>query len=66
MKNLAIRLIEFYQTYLSFDRGLLSFLAPFGCCKYQPTCSEYTKSQIIKYGTLKGSYLGLLRIISCR
>ena len=37
-----------------------------GCnCKFYPTCSEYTKQAIEKYGCLKGSFLGLKRILRC-
>lgn len=66
MKHLAITLINFYQKYLSFDRGMLAFLAPGGACKFNPSCSEYTKQMILKHGTLQGSVLGLKRIWSCR
>lgn len=66
MSKICILAIEFYQRYLSFDTGALQFLAPGGACKYSPTCSEYTKQAIIKHGTLKGSWLGMRRIASCR
>lgn len=66
MKTVLIKLIEFYQTYLSFDRGLLAVFAPGGACKHSPTCSEYTKQMIVKYGVAKGIYEGGKRIISCR
>ena len=34
-------------------------------CRYLPTCSEYTKESIIKYGVVKGFWLGLKRIVKC-
>ena len=34
-------------------------------CKYYPSCSEYTKQAIEKYGVLKGIFLGISRIIRC-
>lgn len=34
-------------------------------CKYYPTCSEYTKQAIKKYGAIKGTGIGLARIIRC-
>ncbi|OGE33168.1 hypothetical protein A3E66_04160 [Candidatus Daviesbacteria bacterium RIFCSPHIGHO2_12_FULL_37_16] len=63
---ISIRLIEFYQKYLSFDRGILMFLAPGGACRYPVSCSEYTKRAIREFGVIRGSFLGIRRIISCR
>ena len=34
-------------------------------CKFYPTCSEYTKQAIKKYGIIKGSFLGMKRILKC-
>lgn len=34
-------------------------------CRFYPTCSEYTRQAIEKYGALKGSWLGLKRIVRC-
>lgn len=66
MKKLLLVLINFYQLFLSFDRGLLKFIAPGGACKYSPTCSQYTKQMINKFGAGKGLLLGAERIMSCR
>ena len=56
MKRFAIFLINIYQK--------ISALTP-SRCRFYPTCSEYTKQAIIKYGFLKGSWLGLKRIVRC-
>ncbi|MDD3236696.1 MAG: membrane protein insertion efficiency factor YidD [Candidatus Gastranaerophilales bacterium] len=56
LKNIFIQLIKFYQK--------LSSLKP-PVCRFYPTCSEYTKQAIIKYGILKGSWLGIKRISRC-
>lgn len=66
MSYLIIQLINFYQKYLSFDRGLLMVLAPGGACKYEVSCSEYMKIAIKEKGVVKGVYSGILRILSCR
>ena len=49
--------ISFYQGYLS------PLMKP--RCVFYPTCSEYTKQAIEKYGAFKGFYLGFLRIFRC-
>ena len=60
MKRILLFIINGYQRHIS------SWLELKGIrCKYHPTCSEYTKSAIIKYGALKGSMIGVRRIIKC-
>ena len=50
MKKICIYLIEWYQKHIS-----KFFVAKNIRCKYYPTCSEYTKQAIEKYGALKGT-----------
>lgn len=57
MKKIFLLLIRFYQT-------LLSPMLP-ASCRYMPTCSEYSKQAILKYGPLKGLWLGIKRILKC-
>ena len=60
MKILLIKAIEWYQKHIS------AWLSSKNInCKFYPTCSEYTKQAIIKYGSLKGVMLGIGRIIRC-
>jgi len=66
MSKLFIKIIEFYQKYLSFDKGILAFLAPGGACKYSPTCSEYAKIKIREFGVIRGGRMALKRIWECR
>ncbi|MBI2011460.1 membrane protein insertion efficiency factor YidD [Candidatus Daviesbacteria bacterium] len=66
MSKILLSLIDFYQKFLSFDHGVLSYFAPGGSCRNYPTCSQYTKQMIAEYGSIRGVYLGLRRIISCR
>ena len=66
MRLLILRLIDLYQIFFSFDRGLLMFLAPGGACKYELTCSEFTKRKIREFGVIGGIRAGIRRVISCR
>lgn len=60
MKKIFIKIINLYQKYIS------SWLASKNIhCKYYPSCSEYTKQAIQKYGVVKGSILGIWRILRC-
>lgn len=56
MKKIFLFLISIYQK--------ISKHTP-PVCRFYPTCSEYTKQAIIKYGVLKGVWLGIKRILRC-
>ena len=58
LKQFSQNLINFYQ------KNISVFLKP-NTCVFFPSCSEYTKQAIEKYGILKGIYLGLRRILRC-
>ena len=60
MKKLLIKLITIYQNHIS--KWLTSKNIN---CKFYPTCSEYTKQAIEKYGAGKGLLLGFWRILRC-
>lgn len=60
MKHILLFCVKVYKKTLS------PYLSYKGInCKFYPTCSEYTKQAITKYGSLKGSFIGLKRIIRC-
>ena len=65
MKYFIVLFIKVYQKTLSPDHGLFSFFYPNGYCRYYPSCSEYAKEAIEKKGVIKGSGLGLWRIVRC-
>ena len=57
MKYIMIRMIRFYQKYLSPLKSTK--------CPYYPTCSQYGLEAIQKYGAVKGSVLAAWRILRC-
>ena len=34
-------------------------------CGFYPTCSEYSRQAITKYGAVKGTYLSVKRLLKC-
>lgn len=57
MKKIIIFIIEIYQKNISPLLGKK--------CKFYPTCSEYTKQAVEKYGVVIGLYKGIKRILRC-
>jgi len=51
------RVLEWYQKYLS-------PLLP-ASCRFEPTCSEYAREALRKYGLWKGLLLSLWRVLRC-
>jgi hypothetical protein len=54
---LALKLIDVYQRYI---RPAMP-----ASCRFEPSCSEYTKQAIQKYGLIKGVCKGIKRILRC-
>jgi len=57
IKIAVIKAIDFYHNYLS--------LLKIPSCRYYPSCSQYTKEAVIKYGVPKGLLKGTYRIFRC-
>ncbi|MBP5794465.1 MAG: membrane protein insertion efficiency factor YidD [Alphaproteobacteria bacterium] len=53
-------MIRMYQSCIS------PFVGGRCACRFVPSCSEYTKIAIEKYGFIRGVALGLRRILRCR
>lgn len=60
MKRICIFLLKIYKKLIS-----PMFYAIGVRCKYHPTCSEYMKQAIEKYGVSKGLFLGIKRLLKC-
>jgi hypothetical protein len=49
--------LRFYKAYLS-----ILFA---GSCRFEPTCSRYAYEAIERFGVMRGSWLGLKRLLRC-
>lgn len=58
MKFLVLDLLGVYKAIVS------PFLPP--ACRFEPTCSEYAKQAVEKYGVLRGVWMGTKRILRCQ
>ena len=57
-QRLAIAPIAFYRRFISPLKATPS-------CRFHPTCSAYTLEAIEVHGVLRGSWLGIRRILKC-
>jgi len=57
VKFLPMGLIKAYQI-------VIAPILPLSC-RFDPSCSEYMRQAIDKFGTTRGAYLGLKRILRC-
>ena len=57
MRALLILLVRAYQIVLS---PLFS-----GCCRFEPSCSNYMIEALRTHGVAKGLYLGVRRLLRC-
>lgn len=56
-KSIMLLVIRVYQK-------LLSPLLP-RACRFYPSCSEYSRESITRYGVIKGSLLTIVRVGKC-
>jgi putative membrane protein insertion efficiency factor len=58
MKFLVIDILGIYKAMVS------PFLPP--ACRFEPTCSQYARDAVEKYGAIKGSWMAVKRILRCQ
>lgn len=66
--KVEIRISEFPKTVLmGLIRGYKYCISPLlpPSCRFIPSCSTYAIQAIEKYGALKGTFLGVCRILRC-
>ncbi len=56
IKKFLLFLIKVYQSISKYTPPV---------CRFTPTCSDYMRQAIVKYGVLKGVWLGVKRICKC-
>jgi hypothetical protein len=59
-KSILLNLVNFHQKVTSPRLNNLNFK-----CRYEPSCSEYGKLAIAKYGAIKGGWKSIARICRC-
>jgi len=57
MKSVLVGLLRFYKAAVS------PLLPP--SCRFVPTCSEYAREAVERYGALRGGWMGLRRLLRC-
>ncbi|MCM8795598.1 MAG: membrane protein insertion efficiency factor YidD [Candidatus Omnitrophica bacterium] len=57
LRKVALNLLRLYQVYIS--PWLIS------SCRFQPSCSEYMRQAILKYGLTCGILKGTIRLLRC-
>jgi len=65
IKQFFIGLIVLYQKTLSPDHGLFRARFPHGFCRFYPSCSEYAKQAVDRYGVITGLSMGVKRVLRC-
>ena len=62
--QLSVRL--FAASVAAYHQMLHPITGRFIRCRYSPTCSRYAVEAVRKYGILKGGWMSVRRIASCR
>ncbi len=64
MKKFLLLIINSYQSFVSIT--LKNILGVNQMCRFSPTCSEYSRIAINKYGIFNGLLKSTIRILKCQ
>lgn len=62
MSSLLVLLIRVYRVTFAPLKAMMGLQ---GCCRFTPSCSQYTEEAICTHGWCHGTGLGLRRILRC-
>ncbi len=57
MRKLIVAVLRFYK-------WAISPMLP-SACRYYPSCSDYTRQAVEKYGPVRGLWMGIKRVARC-
>ncbi|MCX5706057.1 MAG: membrane protein insertion efficiency factor YidD [Candidatus Omnitrophica bacterium] len=57
LRWIILKALELYQAHLR--------VFIFSSCRFSPSCSEYARQAILKYGIKKGMLMAARRVLSC-
>lgn len=63
LKQLVILPVKFYKKFISKPLHLLA--GPNSGCRFTPSCSTYFIQAVETHGVIKGSLMGIWRILRC-
>jgi len=47
-----------------YRRAISPLLGP--CCRFTPSCSEYAREAVVRYGPLRGAWMAVRRVLRCQ
>jgi putative membrane protein insertion efficiency factor len=57
LKSIMLLVIRLYQK-------VISPILP-AACRFYPSCSEYSRESIMRFGAARGAWLTMLRLLKC-
>ena len=58
ISRILLAMLRFYKRWISPLLGKR--------CRFEPTCSEYMYIAVVRYGAIKGFWMGMKRLLRCQ